>query len=180
METATFASGCFWCTEEIFENVRGVGPVISGYAGGTKENPTYEDVSFGETGHAEATQFEFDPSVITYKELVEIFLKTHNPTTLNQQGNDVGPQYRSVIFYHNDEQKKDAEEVIKEITDDKVFPDPIVTEVTPFTNFFEAEDYHQDYFKKNPTAGYCSIVIAPKLSKFRKELGEKYGKDSSK
>lgn len=176
METATFASGCFWCTEEIFENVKGVGPVVSGYTGGTKENPTYEEVSFGSTGHAEATQFEFDPSVITYKELVEIFLKTHNPTTLNQQGNDVGTQYRSAIFYHNDEQKKIAEEVIKSVNDEQVFSDPIVTEVVEFTKFYEAEDYHQDYFKKNPTVGYCSIVIAPKLAKFKKELGEKYAK----
>ncbi|MEO6728808.1 MAG: peptide-methionine (S)-S-oxide reductase MsrA [Candidatus Dojkabacteria bacterium] len=176
METATFASGCFWCTEEIFENVKGVGPVISGYAGGTKENPTYEEVSFGSTGHAEATQFEFDPAVITYKELVNIFLKTHDPTTPNQQGNDVGTQYRSAIFYHSDAQKADAEAAIKEITQEQVYTNPIVTEVTAFTNFSEAEDYHQDYFKKNPTAGYCSIVIAPKLAKFKKELAEKYGK----
>lgn len=176
METATFASGCFWCGEEIFENVKGVGPVTSGYAGGQKENPTYEEVSNGSTGHAEAIQFEFDPSVISYKELVMILMKTHDPTTLNRQGNDVGTQYRSAIFYHNDAQKQAAEEEIKELTDQKFYSDPIVTEVTPFTNFYPAEDYHQDYFKNNPTAGYCAVVIAPKISKFRHELATKYGK----
>lgn len=171
LQKATFASGCFWCTEAVFERVKGVvGDVVSGYAGGQVENPNYTEVSNGTTGHAEAVQFDFDPTVITYEKLVEIFLKTHNPTTLNRQGNDVGPQYRSVIFYHSPEQKETAEKVIKQITGQGIYPDPIVTTVEEFKEFYRAEDYHQDYYKNNPDQGYCSVVINPKLAKFRKEF----------
>ncbi len=169
-ETATLAGGCFWCTEAVFDQLRGVDKVLSGYAGGHVEKPTYKQVTTGTTGHAEVIQFTFDPAQITYKELLEVFFTVHDPTTLNRQGPDVGTQYRSAIFYHSPEQKTVAEQVIKEINAAKIWDAPIVTEVTPFAKFFEAEDYHQDYFALNPEQGYCRVVIAPKVNKFRKQF----------
>ena len=168
-ELATFAGGCFWCTEAIFKRLKGVSSVLPGYTGGQTENPTYEQVCTGETGHAEAIQIEFDPSVIPFEKLLQVFWHTHNPTTLNQQGNDIGTQYRSSVFYHDETQKEAAEKVMKEIADDQVYPDPIVTEIVPFTKFYEAENYHKDYFDRNREKGYCSIVIDPKIHKLMKE-----------
>lgn len=172
-ETATFAGGCFWCTEAIFQRLKGVMSVSPGYAGGTVENPTYEQVCDGRTGHAEATQIEFDPTIIPYEKLLDIFWHTHNPTTLNRQGNDVGTQYRSVIFYHNEEQKQIAEKSKSELEKEHIFPDPIVTTIEPFTKFYLAEDYHKNYFNRNSYAPYCMFVVSPKV----KKLMEKYGKD---
>lgn len=172
IEIATLANGCFWCTEAIFERIRGVESVKSGYSGGTLDNPTYEEVSDGDSGHAEAIQIEFDNEKINFKELLEIFFKTHDPTTLNRQGNDVGTQYRSAIFYHNLDQKKIAEEVIKELEEMNYFSDPIVTEVSEFTNFFPAEDYHQKFYVKNKNYPYCRIVIDPKIKKLLNEFSE--------
>lgn len=167
MEVATLGGGCFWCTEAVFSQLKGVEKVEPGYSGGKLENPTYEQVSTGTTGHAEAVQITFDPNAISYKEILEIFFSTHDPTTLNRQGPDVGTQYRSVIFYHNDQQKAIAEQVIKEITEEKIFDAPIVTQLEPFRVFYEAEDYHRNYFKRHPEQPYCSLVIAPKLAKLR-------------
>jgi peptide-methionine (S)-S-oxide reductase len=167
MEVATLGGGCFWCTEAVFSQLKGVEKVESGYSGGTLENPTYEQVSTGVTGHAEAVQITFDPSVMSFKELLEIFFSTHDPTTLNRQGQDVGTQYRSVIFYHDDEQKAVAKQVIKEISEEKTFDMPIVTQLEPFKTFYKAEDYHKDYFKRHPEQSYCSMIIAPKLEKLR-------------
>lgn len=167
-QTATFASGCFWCTEAVFERVKGVISVESGYTGGSVSNPSYEEVSGGNTGHAEAIQLTYDPAIISYIKLLEIFFSTHDPTTLNRQGADVGTQYRSAIFYHSEDQKKAAESVIKKLTEEKIFDAPIVTEVTEFTRFFKAEDYHQDYYENNSSQPYCSLVITPKLKKFEK------------
>lgn len=167
MEVATLAGGCFWCTEALFSQLKGLDRVQSGYSGGKLENPTYEQVSTGTTGHAEAVQITFDPDVISYKEILDIFFSTHDPTTLNRQGPDVGNQYRSVIFYHNDEQKAIAEQVIKEIEEEKIFDAPIVTQVEPFKTFYKAEDYHRDYFKRHPEQAYCRLVIAPKMAKLR-------------
>jgi peptide-methionine (S)-S-oxide reductase len=172
-EIATFGSGCFWCTEAIYERVKGVHSVVSGYAGGTVESPTYKEVCTGTTGHAEVVQLTYDPAVVTYDELLEIFFRTHDPTTLNRQGNDVGTQYRSVIFYHNDEQKDKAEYYKSELDKSGAWDSPIVTEISPYTNFFIAEDYHQDYFENNPTQGYCAFVIAPKVEKFEKVFNNK-------
>lgn len=166
-EVATLAGGCFWCVEAIFEDLRGVDSVMPGYAGGEVANPTYEQVCTGTTGHAEAVQIIFDPKVVTYGDLLRIFLTTHDPTTLNRQGADVGTQYRSAIFTHSDTQAKAAREAIAEVTREKLYRDPIVTEVTPFTNFYPAEEYHRDYFARNPQQAYCRAVIAPKVSKFR-------------
>jgi peptide-methionine (S)-S-oxide reductase len=166
-ELATFGSGCFWCSEAVFTELEGVRKVEPGYSGGTVEDPKYEDVCTDTTGHAEVAQVTFDPTVITYRELLEVLFSTHDPTTLNRQGADQGTQYRSVIFYHNDQQKKEAFAIIKELTDDKVFRDPIVTEVVPLEVFYPAEDYHRDYYKRNSSQPYCRAVIAPKLSKFR-------------
>ena len=173
LEKATFGSGCFWCTEAIFERVNGVKTVESGYSGGTVENPTYEQVCGGKTGHAEAVQITYDPKVVSYPELLEIFWSTHDPTTLNRQGNDVGTQYRSVIFYHNDEQKKLAEEYKKKLNESGAWGNPIVTEISQYKNFYKAENYHQDYFENNPNQGYCSFVIAPKVEKFEKVFKDK-------
>ena len=167
-ETATLGGGCFWCTEAVFDALKGVESVVSGYSGGHKENPTYTEVCTGGTGHAEVVNVTFDPSVISFKEVLQIFFATHDPTTMNRQGNDVGTQYRSAVFFHNDEQKRIAEEVIREITEEGIYDDPIVTEVTEFTNFYTAEDYHQDYFENNPDQPYCSAIVAPKVAKFRK------------
>jgi len=168
LDTATFGSGCFWCSEAIFERVKGVHKVISGYAGGNVEKPTYEQVCTGKTGHAEVCQITFDPSIVSFEELLKIFWKTHDPTTLNRQGADAGTQYRSVIFYHSDEQKKLAEHYKLELDKSGAWENPIVTEISPLTKFFPAEDYHQNYFANNPTQGYCSFVIAPKVEKFEK------------
>jgi peptide-methionine (S)-S-oxide reductase len=173
LETATLGGGCFWCTEAVFDNVQGVKDVVSGYAGGHTENPTYQQVCSETTGHAEVVQIKFDPAEISFKEILQIFFGTHDPTTLNRQGNDVGTSYRSAIFYHSPEQKATAEEVIKEITDEDVFGKPIVTEVTEFTNFYPAEDYHQEYFANNPNQPYCAAVVAPKVGKFRQKFASR-------
>ncbi len=172
-EFATFGSGCFWCSEAIFNELEGVYSVLPGYSGGKTENPTYEQVCTGNTGHAEVVQITFNPNVISYDELLEVFFKTHDPTSLNRQGNDIGTQYRSVIFYHNEEQKKSAEKYISLIEKEKIFDKPIVTELTEYTKFYEAEDYHHNYFKNNPNQGYCAFVINPKYEKFRKVFKNK-------
>ncbi len=176
LEVATFGSGCFWCTEAIFERVNGVVSVVSGYSGGTVKNPTYDEVCTGKTEHAEVTQITFDPKVVSYDELLEIFWKTHDPTTLNRQGNDVGTQYRSVIFYHNDVQKQKAEYYKNKLTEEKIWDKPIVTEITRFEKFYPAEDYHQEYYDNNPNQGYCAYVITPKLEKFEKIFKDKLKK----
>jgi peptide-methionine (S)-S-oxide reductase len=173
LKTATFGSGCFWCTEAIFERVKGVTSVVSGYTGGKVDNPSYEEVCTGKTGHAEVIQIKFDSAVVSYDELLEIFWKTHDPTTLNRQGADVGTQYRSVIFYHNDEQKEKAESYKTELNKAKIWEDPIVTEISPLKNFYSAEKYHQDYYEQNPNQGYCSFVITPKIEKFEKVFKDK-------
>ncbi|MBK8944559.1 MAG: peptide-methionine (S)-S-oxide reductase MsrA [Ignavibacteriae bacterium] len=172
-EIATFGTGCFWCTETIFEKLKGVESAVSGYSGGTQENPTYKEVCTGNTGHAEVIQITFDPSVISFKEMLEVFWKTHDPTTLNRQGEDVGTQYRSAIFYHNDEQKKLAEEYKSKLESAKVYNNPIVTEITKFTKFYPAENYHQDYYEQNKSQPYCSFVITPKVEKFKKVFESK-------
>ena len=175
-ETATLAGGCFWCTEAVFKELRGVDKVVSGYSGGHVNNPTYKQVTSGTTGHAEVIQFSYDPQQITFKELLEVFFTIHDPTTLNRQGADIGTQYRSAIFYHSPEQKEIAEQVIKQINEAKIWDNPIVTEVTEFKKFYQAEDYHQDYFALNPDQGYCRVVIAPKVNKFRKQFISKLKK----
>lgn len=172
METATFAGGCFWCTEAIFQRLKGITSVASGYSGGALENPNYEAVSEGTTGHAEAVQVEFDPNIISYEKLVEIFFHLVDPTTLNQQGNDVGTQYRSVIFYHSDTQKDSAEKVKKQIEDEHIYDKPIVTDIVPFEKFYKAEDYHQNYYNNNKEGGYCRVVIDPKIKKLLREYGQ--------
>lgn len=178
MEKATFGGGCFWCTEAIFKRLKGVTSVLPGYSGGNIENPSYEQVSEGNTGHVESAQVEFDPTIIPYEKLLEVFFYTHDPTTKNQQGNDIGPQYRSVVFYHNSDQKKQIEEFISKLTKERVYQQPIVTDVEEYKNFYEAEDYHKNYFERNNSALYCSYVIAPKihklLEKFGKEVKEEY------
>jgi peptide-methionine (S)-S-oxide reductase len=176
MEIATFGTGCFWCTEAVFQQLKGVISVVSGYSGGHVENPSYEQVTTGRTGHAEVCQIEFNPDQISFEELLEVFFQTHDPTTLNRQGNDVGPQYRSVIFYHSEEQRKIAERVKDELEANKTFKNPIVTEITAFSKFYAAEDYHQNYFRNNPNQGYCRYVIAPKVDKFEKVFKLKLGK----
>ncbi len=173
MEKATFGGGCFWCVEAVFERMKGVKSVESGYAGGHVENPTYQQVTTGKTGHAEVAQIEYDPDEIGYEELLEIFFKTHDPTTLNRQGNDVGTQYRSIILYHNEEQKDVAEKVKARLEESGEYKQPIVTEIKPLGTFYEAEDYHQDYYKNNPNQAYCRIVIAPKLEKAEKKFSLK-------
>lgn len=168
LETATFGSGCFWCTEAIFLNVEGVEKVVSGYTGGRVKNPTYKEVCSGLTGHAEVVQLTFDPLVVSYDQLLEIFWQTHDPTTLNQQGADVGTQYRSVVYYHSDTQKERAEFYKKRLDEEGAFAKPIVTEISPATIFYPAEDYHQNYYNLNGNAPYCTFVIRPKLEKFKK------------
>lgn len=168
MMIATFGGGCFWCTETIFQRVEGVEQVLPGYMGGTTENPTYEEVCTGMTGHAEVIHIKYDPSKVSYASLLAIFFKTHDPTTLNRQGNDIGTQYRSAVFYHDDLQKATAEAMIADLENEGVFDDPIVTEVTASSIFYEAEDYHKNYFNRNPDNPYCAAVIAPKLDKFLK------------
>lgn len=172
-QTATLAGGCFWCLEAVFDNLQGVTDVVSGYEGGTTINPTYKQVCTGTTGHAEVVQIQFDPGVIAYKDLLEVFFSIHDPTTLNRQGADVGEQYRSAIFYHTPEQKQTAEQVIRELSKEKIWPDPIVTEVTPIATFYPAEDYHQEYFANNPEQGYCQMVVSPKVAKFRKKFASR-------
>jgi peptide-methionine (S)-S-oxide reductase len=167
-KTATLAGGCFWCLEAVYDQLRGVEDVVSGYSGGRVRNPSYREVCAGTTGHAEVVQLTFDPTVISFREILEVFFTIHDPTTLNRQGADVGTQYRSAIFYHGPEQKVIAEQVISDIDAAKLWPAPIVTQVTPFEAFYPAEDYHQEYFARNPTQGYCTVVIAPKVAKFRK------------
>lgn len=173
METATLGGGCFWCTEAVFEEIEGVESVISGYSGGDVVNPSYREVTSGRTGHAEVIQFDFNPDIISFEEILEVFFKTHDPTTLNRQGADVGPQYRSVIYYHNEEQRKTAVNVIEKLNNSGEFENKIVTELTPFANFYIAEDYHQDYFRKNPNQAYCSYVIRPKVDKLKKNFAGK-------
>ena len=168
LQTATFGEGCFWCSEAIFQKLKGVVSVKSGYSGGSLPNPTYEQVCTGVTGHAEVVQIKFNPDVISYKELLKVFWSTHDPTTLNRQGADVGSQYRSVIFYHNESQRKMAEHFKNELEKAKIFDKPIVTEISPFKNFYKAEDYHQNYYNNNKKQPYCQLVISPKLKKFEK------------
>ena len=176
-EVATLAGGCFWCLEAVYEQVQGVEKVVSGYSGGTVPHPTYPQVSSGTTGHAEVVQITFDPDMITFRELLEIFFTIHDPTTLNRQGGDIGPQYRSAIFYHSPEQKEAAQETIREIEAAGIWDNPIVTEVTPFEAFYEAEDYHQEYYRQNPRQIYCQVVISPKVSKFRQRYRGKIKKE---
>jgi peptide-methionine (S)-S-oxide reductase len=172
-DIATLAGGCFWCLEAVYDQLKGVEDVVSGYAGGTAPNPTYKQVCTGSTGHAEVVQITFDPDVITYKDLLDVFFTIHDPTTLNRQGSDVGTQYRSAIFYHTPEQKATADQTIAALEQANVWPDPIVTEVTPLDTFYPAEDYHQEYFANNPNQGYCRVVIEPKVAKFRKQYLER-------
>lgn len=176
LETATFGAGCFWCVEAVFQSLDGVHEVLSGYSGGRSFNPTYEEVCAGNTGHAEVAQLRYDPKIISYDELLEIFWSTHDPTTLNRQGADVGDQYRSVIFYHSDLQKKRAENYKARLNQEEVFGAAVVTEIVPFKEFIKAEEYHQDYFSRNRNKPYCQHVIIPKLEKFRKMFGKKISK----
>ncbi len=173
LDTATFASGCFWCVEAVFQNLKGVKSITSGYSGGKVTNPTYEEVCSGTTGHAEACQIVYDPSQVKFPELLEVFWKTHDPTTLNRQGNDVGTQYRSAIFFHNDEQKSLAEHYKKELDSSGAYDAPIVTEIVPFEKFYPAEGYHQNYFNEHGAQPYCQFVIRPKVDKFKKAFKEK-------
>ena len=175
-EVATLAGGCFWCLEAVFKELKGVQRVLSGYTGGKKVNPTYKEVCSDKTGHAEAIDVTFFNDVISYREILEIFFTIHDPTTLNRQGNDVGTQYRSAIFYHNEAQKIIAEQVIQEINAAHIWDKPIVTEIKPYTKFFSAEDYHRDYFERNPQQSYCQVVIAPKVTKFREQWADKLRK----
>jgi len=173
LDTAILAAGCFWCVEAVFQNLKGVQSVVSGYAGGSVENPSYEEVCNGTTGHAEACQITFDPQQISYAEILEAFWKAHDPTTLNRQGNDAGTQYRSAIFYRNEEQQKLAEHYRKELDSAGAFDGPIVTEIVPYANFFKAEDYHQDYYNQHGSQPYCMFVIRPKVEKFRKAFHDR-------
>jgi len=175
-ETATLAGGCFWCLEAVFDDLKGVVEVVSGYSGGQVKNPTYQQVCTGRTGHAEVVQVTFDPEKISYKEILDVFFSIHDPTTLNRQGADVGTQYRSAIYYHTPEQKKTVEEVIRNLTEEGIWRDPIVTEVKPISEFYSAEDYHQEYFANNPGQMYCQVVIAPKVAKFRQSNFERLKK----
>jgi peptide-methionine (S)-S-oxide reductase len=172
-EQATLGGGCFWCLEAVFEQLRGVERVVSGYAGGHVSNPSYEQVCSGNTGHAEVVQITFDPSVLTYREILDVFFATHDPTTLNRQGADVGTQYRSVIFYHSPEQREIAAQRIAELNAEDIWNRPIVTQVVPLEAFYPAEGYHQEYYRSNPNQGYCMAVISPKLAKFRKQFAAK-------
>lgn len=171
-ETVIFGGGCFWCTEAIFQELRGVISVMPGYAGGQAENPTYDKVSMGNTGHAEVIKIEYNPGQIKYKDLLTVFFATHDPSTLNRQGNDIGSQYRSIILYTTEEQKHQAEEFIKKLNESSLEGKPIVTEIKPLDKFYEAEDYHREYYRKNTTQPYCQIVINPKLEKLQKEFAD--------
>lgn len=171
-QIATFAGGCFWCTEAIFKRLKGVSRVVPGYSGGTTENPTYAQLHEQETGHAESIQVTFDPTIISYDKLLDVFFGTHDPTTLNRQGADQGTEYRSVIFYHDEKQKEEALAKKKQLEDKKKFADPIVTEIIPYTKFYPAEESHQDYYARNPNAPYCMVVIDPKIQKLKKHFTE--------
>lgn len=175
---ATLGGGCFWCLEAVYDELHGVEEVVSGYSGGHVRNPTYEAVCRETTGHAEVVQITFDPAVVRYKELLEVFFTIHDPTTLNRQGNDVGTQYRSAIFYHDKEQRLVAEEVIEEMTNEDLWDDPIVTEIAALDTLYKAEEYHQNYFKKHPFQPYCMVVVRPKVSKFRKKFVSKLKKQA--
>jgi peptide-methionine (S)-S-oxide reductase len=177
METATLAAGCFWCVEAVFDDLQGVTDVVSGYSGGHKENPTYQEVCSESTGHAEVVQVTFDPQVISYADILRVFFSVHDPTQLNRQGNDIGTSYRSAIFYHSDEQKRAAAEVIAEVARAGIYDKPIVTQVTAFDKFWPAEDYHQEYFANNPNQPYCAAVVAPKVAKFRKQFVDRLKKE---
>ncbi|HEX9929622.1 MAG TPA: peptide-methionine (S)-S-oxide reductase MsrA [Pyrinomonadaceae bacterium] len=176
LEIATLGAGCFWCVEAVFDDLKGVGDVVSGYSGGEIENPTYREVCSGSTGHAEVIQIKFNPREISFRDILRVFFTVHDPTTLNRQGGDVGTQYRSAIFYHSPEQKQIAHEVIEEITAERIYDNPIVTEVTEFAEFYPAEDYHQEYFANNPTQPYCAAVVAPKVRKFRDKFADRLKK----
>jgi peptide-methionine (S)-S-oxide reductase len=176
IQTATLAGGCFWCLEAVFDDLRGVLSVESGYSGGQTPNPTYRDVCAGVTGHAEVVRIAFDPNLLSFNDLLRVFFSIHDPTTLNRQGADVGTQYRSAIFYHDQTQKQAAEEIIAELQAAQLWPNPIVTEVSPLTNYYPAEDYHQEYFTNNPNQPYCAAVVAPKVTKFRKQFVERLKK----
>jgi peptide-methionine (S)-S-oxide reductase len=173
LEVATLAGGCFWCLEAVYEQLQGVVKVVSGYTGGHVPNPTYEQVCGERTGHAEVVQITYDPESLSYRELLKVFFTIHDPTTLNRQGADVGPQYRSAIFYHDEAQKETAQQVMAEIEKEGIWDDPIVTELAPLDAFYRAEDYHQEYYRRNPYQGYCRVVIAPKVAKFRKRYMDK-------
>ena len=172
IQTATLGGGCFWCLEPVYEELKGVVDVEVGYAGGKLPNPSYEQVCSGMTGHAEVVRITFDAGQISYESLLKVFFSIHDPTTLNRQGADIGKQYRSIILYHNPEQEATARRLIQQITQEKLWPNPVVTEVVPLQAYYKAEDYHQEYFRKNPSQGYCSVVIAPKVAKFRKKYAE--------
>src|SRR5262245_17328724 len=172
-EVATLAGGCFWCLEAVYDELNGVTDVVSGYSGGQRPNPTYDQICSGATGHAEVVQITFNPAVVSFRELLEVFFTIHDPTTLNRQGADVGTQYRSAVFYHSPEQKQTAEQVIAELNKAGIWDAPIVTEVTPLKQFYPAEDYHQEYFARNPGQGYCQFVVAPKVAKFRSKYLQK-------
>ena len=176
IKTATFAAGCFWCTEAVFLNVKGVSKVVSGYSGGKVKNPSYREVCTGMTGHAEVTQITYDPKIVSFEDLLEIFWNTHDPTTLNRQGADEGTQYRSAVFYNDEDQKNIAEHYKKQLEASHVYKNPIVTEISPLINFYPAEDYHQNYFELNPNQGYCQYVIRPKVEKFKKQFSAKLKK----
>ncbi len=178
-EVASLGGGCFWCLEAVYQDVKGVESVVSGYMGGETRNPTYEDVCTGRTGHAEIVQVTFDPAVISYREILQVFFVIHDPTTLNRQGNDVGTQYRSAIFHHDPEQKKTAEEVVAELTRARLYADRIVTQIAPASQFYPAEDYHQRYFARNPFQPYCQYVVAPKVAKFRKQFVDRLNKQNA-
>jgi peptide-methionine (S)-S-oxide reductase len=173
LECATLGGGCFWCLEAVFEHMIGVHAVVSGYAGGSLANPSYREVCAGHTGHAEVVQVTFNPSVVSFREVLDVFFASHDPTTLNRQGADVGTQYRSAIFYHSPQQKEIAQQRIAELNAQQIWPRPIVTEVVPLGQFFKAEDYHQSYFRNNPQQAYCQAVVAPKVAKFRKQFAGK-------
>lgn len=172
LQTATLAGGCFWCLEAVYDEIKGVHSVESGYAGGHVPNPTYRAVCTGSTGHAEAVQIRFDPNIVSYRDLLNVFFTIHDPTTLNRQGHDIGTQYRSAIFYHDEEQKRIAEDLIAQLNAQKIWDDPIVTQAAPLDTFYVAEDYHQEYFARNPYQPYCMAVVAPKVAKFRKHFLE--------
>lgn len=180
LETATFGGGCFWCVEAVFENMQGVRDVVSGYAGGGLPNPSYQQVSTGLTGHAEVCQIYFDPKKVSYSKLLEVFMKTHDPTTRDRQGPDRGSQYRSVIFYHSDEQKTSAETLIERLNAEEAFRSKVVTQVVPFTQFYLAEEYHQNYYRKHPNESYCKTYVRPKIAKFRKVIRELEQKEKQK
>lgn len=174
-ELATLGGGCFWCLDGIYRQLKGVESVVSGYAGGTKPNPSYREVCGGNTGHAEVVQITYDPSQISYRDLLDVFFTIHDPTTVDRQGGDIGPQYRSIILTHSDEQARIARQAIADVTAEGVWDDPIVTKIEPLTTFYPAESYHQDYFANNPNQAYCQVVIAPKVAKFRRKYLEKLG-----